>query len=487
MCYTRRKGNGENDIKTLRLGRWKMYRGRGGQISVLDFTMSGTFNLDSENRWIKRSDSVPWDKAEQKYTHMFKKNGRPAKDIRIAMGSLLIQEFMGLSDEETLLAITENPYLQYFIGLPEFTNKPPFDPSLMVWFRKRLSKKFLSEINEEMCKEAAKSQEVTPPADDDDLPHGGTMIVDASCAPADIKYPTDTGLLAEAIEKTDDMIDTMQAPLKGREPRPRTYRKKSRRLFTGFIKQRKPTAKAIRKCRGKQLNYLKRNLHYVEQMCQNGGKLTKRQEKLLPTIQKLYNQQDEMHQNRTNRVDDRIVSLSQPHIRPIVRGKAGAPVEFGAKVNMSVVGGYTFLNEINYNAFNESELLDNAIIDYLMCFDMLPERILVDQIYVTRDNRKLCKELGIKLSGKPLGRPPKNPVALTDRPIPGERNEVEGKFGTLKTRYGWNRIMARLPETGESLISIAVLAMNLAKRAKSLLRLILQRLFVSFVSAHVVY
>jgi hypothetical protein len=349
----------------------------------------------------------------------------------------------------------------------------------MVWFRKRLSKKFLSEVNDEMCKEASKPQEVKPPEDDDDLPRGGTMIVDASCAPADIKYPTDTGLLAEAIEKTDAIIDTMHEPLKGREPRPRTYRKKSRKLFTGFVRQRKPTVKAIRKCRGKQLNYLKRNLHHVERMLQNGGELTKRQEKLLPTIRKLYDQQHEMHQNRTNRVDDRIVSLSQPHIRPIVRGKAGTPTEFGAKVNMSVVGGYAFLNEIDYNAFNEGELLENAIIDYLMRFDMLPERILADQIYVTRHNRKLCKELGIHLSGKPLGRPPKDP-SQTDRSKPGERNDVEGRFGTLKTRYGWNRIMARLPETGEALISIAVLAMNLAKRAKSLLRLLFLRLHCVF-------
>jgi len=89
-------------------------------------------------------------------------------------------------------------------------------------------------------------------------------------------YPTDTGLLAEAIEKTDAMIDTMQIPLIGIEPRPRTYRKKSLKLFVGFIKQRKPNAKTIRKCKGKQINYLKRNLNHVEKMREKGGTLTKR-------------------------------------------------------------------------------------------------------------------------------------------------------------------------------------------------------------------
>ena len=187
--------------------------------------------------------------AEDKYSHMFRKNGRPAKHIRIALGALLIKEYYQCSDEDVVQNIIENPYLQHFIGLKQFTNEPPFDPSLMVWFRKRLSKKFINEINETMCKiEAApKPEEMTPPEDDDDEPHGGTLILDATCTPADITYPTDTGLLAEAIEKTDKIIDTLQEPMKGTSPRPRTYRKKSRKIFTAFAKKRKPGYKTIRK------------------------------------------------------------------------------------------------------------------------------------------------------------------------------------------------------------------------------------------------
>jgi hypothetical protein len=172
--------------------------------------------------------------------------------------------------------------------------------------------------------------------------------------------------------------------------------------------------------------------------------------------------------NKSKRVDDRIVSISQPHIRPIVRGKADTPVEFGAKINMSVVNGYVFLNEIRYNAFSEGKFLENAIIDYYTCFGLLPRKILADRAYVTRENRKICKDLGVALMGKPLGRPSKDgeKIYKSDH---GKRSEIEGKFGTLKTRYTWSRVMARLPETGFFAISVAALAMNLSKKARALL------------------
>jgi hypothetical protein len=413
--------------------------------------------------------------AEEKYSHMFRKNGRPAKDIRMALGALLIKEYLQCSDEEVVEQIIENPYLQGFIGLKSFTNTPPFDPSLMVWFRKRLSTAFMREINEAMCKAEAQPEVEKPAENDDDEPHGGTMIVDATCAPADIKYPTDTGLIAEGVEKSDALIDALQEPLKGKSPRPRTYRKKSRKLYTGFVRIRKPSTKTIRKTKGKLLNYLKRNLAAVQEMLENGGVLSTKHAELYQVLLMLYAQQREMYDKRTRSVENRIVSISQPHIRPIVRGKAASAVEFGAKVNISVVNGYVFIDEISYNAYYEGGLLETAINNYRDRFGMMPSKILVDQAYTNRENRRMCKELGIVLMGKPLGRPRKGAKPEISREDIGSRNEIEGKFGTLKTSYGWNRVMASLPESGKTVISVAALAMNLAKRAKSLLRLFQNR------------
>ena len=449
---------------------------------MFDLSMSDVFTLDPENRWVIKAKMVPWELAEEKYAHMFRKNGRKAKDIRIALGALLIQEDLKCSDELIVQHIRENPYLQHFIGMDKWSSEAPFDPSLMVWFRKRLSKRMLGEINDEMCRRAAQPEAEEQKGEDenDNEPHGGTMILDATCAPADITYPTDTGLLADAIEKTDGLIDELHAPDVGKKPRPRTYRKKSRKVFTSFIKQRSPSKKLIRATLRKQLGFLARNLKTIDCMTETGGKLDERKTDLLETIRRLYEQQRAMFDTRTHSVPDRIVSISQPHVRPIQRGKAKAKTEFGAKVALSVVNGYTFVDHMSYDNFNEGMFLEAAINRYKARFGMLPARILGDTIYRNQKNRALCKKLGIRLSGLPLGRRKAEKYRqqlkefLADC---GARNEVEGKIGTAKTRFGMDKIHARLAESGLSVITLAVMAMNLSKLAKAFLRRFLLRCF----------
>jgi len=83
----------------------------------------------------------------------------------------------------------------------------------------------------------------------------------------------------------------------------------------------------------------------------------KRQYKYFLVIQTLYDQQREMHTKRTHSIDDRIVSIHQPHVRPIVRGKANAKVEFGAKIDVSITGGFAFLEEYSWDGYNEGTTL----------------------------------------------------------------------------------------------------------------------------------
>lgn len=158
--YNKCKENIKKQVKTLHLGE-KMYCEMNNQISFMQYTFKDEFTLNSNNRWVKKAEMVPWKMAEEKYSHMFRKHGRPAKDIRMALGALIIQSTLKTFDEETVEQIAENPYLQYFIGLQKFVDKCPFDSSLLVWFRKRILAKFIAEINEIMCKEAARSNEET--------------------------------------------------------------------------------------------------------------------------------------------------------------------------------------------------------------------------------------------------------------------------------------------------------------------------------------
>lgn len=126
-----------------------MYKKGSGQLSLSDFGQPVGMRLKPENRWVKKAQLIPWDEIEDRYAALFKnRKGNVAKPLRLALGALIIQAEYGFSDEETTLQIQEATYLQYFCGYREYDDgKLPFDPSLMVYFRKRLTPEILGEIN----------------------------------------------------------------------------------------------------------------------------------------------------------------------------------------------------------------------------------------------------------------------------------------------------------------------------------------------------
>ena len=129
-----------------------MYRYSNGQISLADFKQPVGMNLKESNRWVKKAQTIPWLEIEKRYAALFtNRKGNVAKPLRLALGACIIQAEYGFSDEETALMIQENPYLQYFCGYPGYDDeKLPFDPSLMVYFRKRLTPEVLGEMMEKL-------------------------------------------------------------------------------------------------------------------------------------------------------------------------------------------------------------------------------------------------------------------------------------------------------------------------------------------------
>lgn len=179
----------------------------------------------------------------------------------------------------------------------------------------------------------------------------------------------------------------------------------------------------------------------------------------------VYRQQSWLIANKKQSIQDRIVSLSQPHIRPIIRGKAGKPVEFGAKISASYFDGYVFLDLISWDNFNESGDLKSQIEAYYNFTGYYPESVHVDRIYRTRENRAWCKERGIRISGPPLGRPPAYVSPQTKKQAKEDeriRNSIEGKFGLFLRRFSLARVMTKLSHTSETAIAISFLVMNLS-------------------------
>jgi len=458
------------------------------QMKFQNFYLPFGGELSGKNRWVILAEQIPWQRIEQNYCELFSEDeGCPAKEARVGFGALIIKERLGTTDRETVEQIRENPYLQYFLGFAEYSNETPFHHSMMTHFRKRFNKETLAQINDMIVEDAMnqESEVADKSSDDDDKPsNNGKLIVDATCTPADITYPTDLNLLNNAREKTEEIIDAMHAPFIGKKRKPRTYRQKARKDYLAVAKQKKPGYKKIRKAIGKQLRYLKRNLRTIEKRVKAGllRLLTKRMYRNLLVVQELYRQQLWMHENRSHKIADRIVSISQPHVRPIVRGKAKSNVEFGAKISVSLVNGFSFVDRINWNNYNESGDLESQIESYRNRFGFYPESVHADQIYRTRKNRRYCKKNGIRLSGPPLGRPKKvteaNASALKhDRRIHRQdeidRIAIEGKFGQGKRRFTLDRIMAKLAKTSEATIVISFIVMNLEKILSALLYFLL--------------
>lgn len=462
-----------------------MYRFDNTDEGFENFILPFGGKLKSSNRWVILGKSMLWGEFEELYSINFKKankRGRRPITLQVALGSLIIQEKLSLSDEETVQQITENPYLQYFLGYESFLLEEPFDSSMLVHFRKRLGKNILTEVNEAIARRASKIMSKDDKDNNDTDGNRGILKVDATCAPSDIKYPTDLNLLNESREKLEEIIDTLCENTE--LVKPRTYRKKARKIYLSTAKKRNVIKKQLRKAIGKQLRFVRRNLKSIRKLCKHVSliKFSRRQYKDLLIISEIYRQQNMMFCNNIHVMEDRIVSISQPDIRPIVRGKSKAKTEFGAKVSVSVVDGFTYLDRFSFDSYNEALDLKEQIESYRKRFGFYPEAVQCDKIYRNRENISYCKSLNIRISGPILGRPKieNDQNALELKKIKQiikqdaiERIEVERKLGLAKRRYSMGLVMEKLPQTVFAAVSLTILVMNLDK----ILRWILSFLF----------
>ena len=477
------------------------------QLTIEGFATPFVEKLDPNNRWVKLAGQIPWDRIVGIYLKQLRNHSTGASSInpRVILGSVMIKHLKNLSDEETILEIQENIYLQYFIGYSSFTTEAPFDPSLFVEIRNRLGSSELGQINEQIVslynqgsqtkteKERQKAQNNEDSQNEDtnndsdseetrtnstslnqevdacftqsstELFHKGRLLIDATACPQDIAYPTDLNLLNDSRIKSEELIDRLYRPDMGYK-KPRTYRKEARKNYLRFAQKRQLNRKQIRKAIAVQLRYLRRNLSHIEKLVNDKQiSLKPKEHKYMFVIHEVYRQQLQMWNEGSHSIDHRIVSIHQPHVRPIVRGKARNKTEFGAKLHLSLVDGFAFVDHLSWEAYNEGTLLIDSIEKYKIRHGCYPKEVLADQIYCNRENRRKLKELGIRLLAKPLGRPP---AVIPEHVSPGERNPIEGKFGQAKNGYGLDKIRARLSQTSESWIASIVLVLNLVNLAR---------------------
>jgi transposase, IS5 family len=472
------------------------------QLILTGFETPFVNQLNKDNRWVKMSQAIPWDKIVPHYDQLFSSSeGRAPISGRVIIGAMIIKHIEDLTDRATIQHIQENMFMQYFLGYSSFTNEAPFSAPLFVAIRKRMSLELTSKISDVIALHCIQDQEPedlsfkdkdTDPPDDvtssgtgeqaatlstqiqtmhlpgtsSDPPHKGKLIMDATVAPQHITFPTDLKLLSAARRKSEQLIDLLYNPVLHGLVKPRTYRNIAQKSFLNTAKKKARSNKEIYKSNGRQLRFLRRNLKHIDTLVAAYARfpLKPKEQKYLLVLHTVYEQQEQMHRTHTKSVPHRIVNIHQPHVRPIVRGKDKAKVEFGSKLQVSLAGGFTFIDRLSWEAFNEGQWLQQSVQRYKQRFGYYPKEVLADQIYCNRENRKWMKQKGIRLMAKPLGRPAAAAVAVHLRP--GERNPIEGKFGQAKLAYGLDCIKAKLKDTSESWIACIALVLNLVNMTR---------------------
>ena len=188
-------------------------------------------------------------------------------------------------------------------------------------------------------------------------------------------------------------------------------------------KSRKAKAKQIMKAIGQQLRFIRRNLKHIEWM-QQVSEFNAKEVKTLSVLKKLHQQQQYMYENKVHSVKNRIVSIAQPYVRPIVRGKVKTPTEFGAKPSISLIDAHVFLDKLQWDNYNEGQTLIESIKSYHERTGYYANSIHADAIYRNRENLNFCKIHGIRLSGPKLSRPPKV-VSAKDKNLPARMPGTE--------------------------------------------------------------
>ena len=301
------------------------------------------------------------------------------------------------------------------------------------------------------------------------------MYTDATCYESEMRYPTDQKLLWECCEKAYKAMCEAGSRLGIR--RPRTKYLDVEKANLGYMKQRKHSKSQTRRLTRRLLQLLGKLLKEIRKMERehaDAGVLTDKERRTMDIVTKVYRQQSNHFESGNPResIPDRIVSVSKPYVRPIVRGKEVKKVEFGAKCNNIQVDGISFIEKLSFNAFNEGTRLQHCVKMHKRLLRVDVKKIGGDTGYAGTANRDFCKENGIQTSFVKRGRPSqtaKEKDFVRQELAKVRATTMEGSFGTQKEHYSLRRVKARKKETEILYIFFGIHTANAVLLAERLL------------------
>jgi len=299
------------------------------QLSIEEFKTPFEKKIDINNRWVILSNSIPWDELANIYHKAMNPNlGAPGKDARLVIGALIVKHKLGLSGEETIQLIRENPYIQYFLGFKEFTNNNIFDSGLFSSVLKRLGIDTFNTMHSEIIEKALNIRIKNKK---------NGLIIAGKVSEQLTDYSSNLELLSDARIASEEIIDALCKAMNNCR-KPRTYRRRAYNEFVDASFEQTHTKKENHKTNGRQISFLKRNIKNIHKLLDaysskidhdlsyikgvNPIPLNNSDLKKLWVIQQILDQQLQMHKSGKDHCPERIIDIDQPQIRPVAKTKA---------------------------------------------------------------------------------------------------------------------------------------------------------------------
>jgi transposase, IS5 family len=364
---------------------------------------------------------------------------------------LVLKHYLGVSDHMVINRLNRDWSMRLFCGLP-LEGRMIRDMNLVSRWRVYLSRSLSTDHMQRILVNHWKPYMAET--------HVGMM--DATVYESRIGYPTDVKLLWESCSWI--YKQSLQLCVRNRIRKPRFNFQGQQDRFLAYQRRRKRSRRKEKRLRQGLVKFLGRLLERFDQLSEQVNvPLTSEHDRTrLKTIRRLYYQQREHVEHPGKKIQDRIVSLHKPHVRPIIRGKETKAVEFGAKVHLLQVNGINFIEHLSYDAFNEGTRLKQTIWLHQSYFGAC-HQIAADKIYATNENRKYCKKNDIATCFVQKGRQGHygDQASVLRKELGRQRATVlEGSFGNEKNHYLLNKIRARSQPTEILWIFLGVMTCN---------------------------
>jgi hypothetical protein len=434
------------------------------QLGLGDIPFS-EFVYREEHLLIQLNKAIDWDNLLDFLGQFYSPDhGRPSTPLRSQCGTEIIKRLYEKSDREAVHFVEESMYAQKFCDLHPSKVLGYMNPSNgLSNFRKKIGKDGLFFIEEVLQSVANKKS----------LKKGNKVIVDTTCVPADIIYPTDIRLLERCRKEIICLIK--KAKGFGIKVVYRTYNRTARKIFVKFSKMRKTKEQIRKKVHKQMIQFVRRNLKQLTDLrkksidrtgkrCLNDLKVLEFLKWLKESERKicLILHQQKQSYNGISHISERIVSFHKDHIRPIVRGKFPLSTEFGPKVLACMYKGYTYVVKVFRNNVSDIRLVLDVLCWFKSKFGYLPKEIFGDRGFSSPSINGLLKNLSINDFIQPKGKVVKD-KKWYERAIRG-RLPIECKISLVKRKFGWDRCRARNNEHEENWIRLQAAAMNVHLR-----------------------